>query len=42
MYEKILIANRGDQPPVGGAAAKPNRVAGAGRVCNLTTEITHV
>ncbi|MEW6133014.1 MAG: hypothetical protein AB1591_07590 [Pseudomonadota bacterium] len=25
MFEKILIANRGDQPPQGGAAAKPNR-----------------
>ncbi|HEU0188152.1 MAG TPA: hypothetical protein VFR06_09700 [Gallionellaceae bacterium] len=42
MFEKILIANRGDQPPAGGAAAKPNRVAAAGRVGNFTTEITHV
>jgi hypothetical protein len=25
MFEKVLIANRGDQPPVGGAAAKLNR-----------------
>lgn len=24
MFEKILIANRGDQPPKGGAAAQPN------------------
>ncbi len=24
MFEKIPIANRGDQPPWGGAAAKPN------------------
>ena len=24
MFEKVLIANRGDQPPYGGAAAQPN------------------
>ena len=24
MFEKILIANRGDQLPLGSAAAKPN------------------
>jgi hypothetical protein len=35
MFEKILIANRGDQPPTGGAAA-------ASRVSYLTAEITHV
>jgi hypothetical protein len=30
MFEKILIANRGDQLPQGSAAAKPNRpVAGS-------------
>ena len=29
MFNKILIANRGDQPHCG-AAAKPNRVARAG------------
>jgi hypothetical protein len=30
MFEKILIANRGDQEPSGDAAAKPNRAATAG------------
>ncbi|MFP5418452.1 MAG: hypothetical protein ACLGHA_04760 [Gammaproteobacteria bacterium] len=30
MFEKILIANHGDQPPAGGAAAKPNRAAAVG------------
>ncbi len=42
MFDKILIANRGDQPR-SGAAAKPNRVAreaGAGD-CN-PMEPTHV
>jgi hypothetical protein len=42
MFEKILIANRGDQPPTGGAAAKPNCAAAAGRESYLTAEITHV
>jgi len=30
-FEKILIANRGDQPPTGGAAAQPNCVAAESR-----------
>ncbi len=42
MFEKILIANRGDQPPTGGAAAQPNRIAAASRVCNFIAEITNV
>ncbi|MEW5786245.1 MAG: hypothetical protein AB1899_00185 [Pseudomonadota bacterium] len=42
MFEKILIANRGDQPPPGGAAAQPNRVAAAGRVRDFAAEATHV
>jgi len=36
MFEKILIANRGDQPPTGGAAAQPSRV------CGFNAETTHV
>ena len=42
MFEKILIANRGDQPPTGGAAAQPNSVAAASRVCDFNAETTHV
>jgi hypothetical protein len=40
MFEKILIANRGDQPH-GGAAAQPNRLADAGSG-DFTAESTHV
>ena len=42
MFEKILVANRGDQPPKGGAAAQPNRVTAASRVCNFIAETAHV
>jgi len=42
MFEKILIANRGDQPPSGGAAAQPNCPAAEGRKCYFTAEIKHV
>ncbi len=33
MFEKILIANRGDQSPSGDAAAQPNRITAASREC---------
>ena len=42
MFEKILIANRGDQPPTGGAAAKPNCIAAASSMCDFTAEINYV
>ncbi len=42
MFEKILIANRGDQPPEGGAAAEPKRAAAAGRPGDFAAETTHV
>jgi hypothetical protein len=42
MFEKILIANRGDQPPAGGAAAQPNRVAAESCEGGFTTETLHV
>ena len=42
MFEKILIANRGDQPPTDGAAAQPNSTAAASRVCDFNAETTHV
>jgi hypothetical protein len=42
MFEKILIANRGDQPPAGGAAAQPNRTVAAGHQGGFTAETTHV
>ncbi len=35
MFNKILIANRGDQPHCG-AAAKPNRLARAARAGDCT------
>jgi hypothetical protein len=41
MFEKVLIANRGDQPR-SGAATKSNRIATAGRVGDLATETVHV
>jgi hypothetical protein len=41
MYEKVLIANCGDQTH-GGAAAKPNRMVAAGHEGDLATEIFHV
>jgi hypothetical protein len=40
MFEKILIANRGDQPH-SGAAAQPHCIAAAGS-SNLAAEATHV
>jgi len=42
MFEKILIANRGDQLPSGGAAAQPNCVAAEGRKGDFIAEIKHV
>jgi hypothetical protein len=42
MFDKVLIANRGDQPPQGGAAAKPNRLVAAGHVGGFATEANHV
>ena len=42
MFEKILIANRGDQPPTGGAAAQPNCIAAVSRKGDFTAEIYHV
>jgi len=42
MFEKILIANRGDQPPAGGAAAQPNRIAAESCEGGFTTETLHV
>ncbi|MDO9226566.1 MAG: hypothetical protein Q8M09_15985 [Pseudomonadota bacterium] len=42
MFEKVLIANRGDQPPAGGAAAKLNRAAAASRLRYFDAETTHV
>ena len=42
MFEKILIANRGDKSPTGGEAAKPNRIAAESRICNFTAETSHV
>jgi hypothetical protein len=42
MFEKILIADRGDQPPLGGVAAKPNRTMAAGQQGDLTPETLSV
>ena len=42
MFEKILIANRGYQLPVGSAAAKLNRLAATRRQGYFAAEATHV
>jgi len=42
MFEKILIANRGDRLPAGSAAAQPSRPAAESRKRYFTAEITHV
>ncbi len=42
MFEKILIANRGDQPPQGGAAAQPNRATLVERKGGFDAETRHV
>ncbi len=41
MFEKILI-NCGDQPPTGGAAAKPNSDAAEGRKGYFSAETANV
>jgi len=41
MFEKILIANRGDQPR-SGAATKLNCIAVEGSVGGFAAETTHV
>jgi hypothetical protein len=42
MFEKILIANRGDQPSSDGAAAKPHCPALVERKGDFTAKATHV
>jgi hypothetical protein len=42
MFEKILIANRGDQPLTGGAAAQPNCAAAESRESYFTAETNYV
>ncbi len=42
MFKNKLLANRGDQPPVGGAAALPNCVAAESRKRYFTAETIHV
>jgi hypothetical protein len=42
MFEKILIANRGDQLPLGSAAAKPKRATAEGRQGDFAAENPNV
>lgn len=42
MFDKILIANRGDQSPAGDAAAQPNCPAAAGSLGDFAPEGSHV
>jgi hypothetical protein len=42
MFEKILIANRGDQLPKGSAAAQPNGTVAGSHKRYFTAEATHV
>ncbi len=38
LFEKVLIANRGDQLPQGSAAAQPNRPVGEAHMGGFATE----
>jgi hypothetical protein len=42
MFDKVLIANRGDQPSLGGVAAKPNRLVAENHTGDFATEVRHV
>jgi hypothetical protein len=42
MFGKVLIANRGDQPPQVGTAAQPNRPAAEGRKGGFAAGEHHV
>ena len=42
MFEKILIANRGDQLPKGSAAAQPNCPVAESHKRYFTAETSHV
>ena len=42
MFKKVLIANRGDQPLLSGAAAKPNCVLTVGQASDFATEVLYV
>jgi len=42
MFEKILIANRGDQLPQGSAATQPKRATAAGRQGDFAAGAHHV
>ncbi len=42
MFEEILIADRGDQPPTGGVAAEPNCSTAENSKRYFIAETTHV
>jgi hypothetical protein len=42
MFNKVLIANRGDQPQVCGAAAQSNRMMAVGHAGGFATGVHHV
>ncbi|EEG10053.1 hypothetical protein [Pseudogulbenkiania ferrooxidans] len=42
MFDKILIANRGDQLPPGGAATKSHRTVAVRDAGDLAAETRHV
>jgi hypothetical protein len=42
MFEQILIANRGDQPTPGGAAAQPHGPVAPGHQGDLAPETRYV
>jgi len=42
MFKKVLIANRGDQPSLDGAAAKPNCMQVGDRAGDFTAEVRYV
>ena len=42
MFTKVLVANRGDQPSLDGAAAKPNCVLPEGKAGEFVAEECYV
>ena len=42
MFEKVLIANRGDQPQECGVAAQPKSMQAEGLAGDIATGVSHV
>lgn len=42
MFKKVLITNRGDQPLISGAEAKPKSLLSVGQTSDFATEVRYV